>query len=31
MINMVFEKGVYKMLQSKIKEVNDPDWEWFYE
>ncbi len=27
----VWEEGVYKMLQSKIKEVNEPEWEWFYE
>jgi len=25
------EEGVYKMLKSKIKEVEDPEWEWFYE
>lgn len=25
------EEGVYKMLKSKIKEVKDPEWEWFYE
>ena len=27
----VFEDGVYKMNRSNIKEVIDPDWEWFYE
>lgn len=27
----VKEDGVYKMLQSKIKEVYDPEWDWFYE
>lgn len=27
----VKEDGVYKMLQSKIKEVTDPAWDWFYE
>jgi len=27
----VKEEGVYKMLQSKIKEVYDPEWDWFYE
>ena len=26
----VKEEGVYKMLQSKIKEVYDPEWDWFY-
>lgn len=25
------EGGVYKMLKSKIKEVDNPDWLWFYE
>ena len=25
------EGGVYKMLQSKILEVDRPDWRWFYE
>jgi len=25
------EDGIYKMLQSKIKEVTNPDWNWFYE
>jgi S1-C subfamily serine protease len=25
------EDGVYKMLQSKILEVDDPAWDWFYE
>ncbi|MFH1706140.1 MAG: serine protease [Patescibacteria group bacterium] len=25
------EDGVYKMLKSKIKEVEDPGWDWFYE
>ena len=25
------EDGVYKMLRSNIKEVNDPGWLWFYE
>ena len=24
------EDGIYKMLRSNIKEVEDPDWEWFY-
>lgn len=27
----VLEDGVYKMLKSKIKEVENPDWDWFYE
>ncbi|MCX6705216.1 MAG: hypothetical protein NT162_02665, partial [Candidatus Woesebacteria bacterium] len=27
----VKEDGVYKMLQSKITEVQNPDWIWFYE
>lgn len=27
----ILEDGVYKMLKSKIKEVEDPDWIWFYE
>ena len=27
----VLEDEVYKMLKSKIKEVEDPDWDWFYE
>ena len=27
----VKEGGVYKMLQSKIKEVFEPGWDWFYE
>ena len=27
----VEEDGVYKMDRSKIEEVEDPDWEWFYE
>lgn len=27
----VLEDGVYKMLKSKIKEVEDPEWDWFYE
>lgn len=27
----VKEDGVYKMLQSKIKEVFEPEWNWFYE
>jgi hypothetical protein len=27
----VKEDGVYKMLQSKITEVQNPDWSWFYE
>lgn len=26
----VKEDGVYKMLQSKIKEVFEPEWNWFY-
>jgi len=26
----VLEDGVYKMLKSKIKEVTEPSWEWFY-
>jgi len=26
----VKEDGVYKMNKSKIKEVSDPDWDWFY-
>lgn len=26
----IFEDGVYKMLQSNIKEITDPDWSWFY-
>jgi S1-C subfamily serine protease len=25
------EDGVYKMLKSKIKEVEEPGWDWFYE
>ncbi|MBU2592805.1 MAG: serine protease [Patescibacteria group bacterium] len=27
----VLEDGVYKMLKSKILEVGDPGWDWFYE
>ena len=27
----VKEDGVYKMLKSKIKEVTEPGWDWFYE
>ena len=27
----VLEDGVYKMLKSKIIEVDDPGWDWFYE
>jgi len=27
----VKEGGIYKMLKSKILEVEDPDWDWFYE
>ncbi len=27
----VIEEGIYKMNKSKIKEVNDPDYSWFYE
>jgi len=27
----VMEEGIYKMNKSKIKEVNDPDYNWFYE
>ena len=27
----VLEDDVYKMLKSKIKEVEDPGWDWFYE
>jgi len=27
----VKEDGVYKMLSSNIKEVNNPGWDWFYE
>ena len=27
----VLEDGVYKMFKSKIKEVEDPGWDWFYE
>lgn len=27
----VKEDGVYKMFKSKIKEVENPDWDWFYE
>ena len=27
----VLEDGIYKMNQSKIIEVDDPDWDWFYE
>ncbi len=27
----VFEDGVYKMLKSKIIEVESPSWRWFYE
>ena len=27
----VEEDGVYKMNRSKIEEVGDPDWQWFYE
>ena len=27
----VVEEGIYKMNKSKIKEVNDPDYSWFYE
>ena len=27
----VFEDGKYKMLKSNIKEIEDPDWDWFYE
>lgn len=26
----VVEEGIYKMNKSKIKEVNDPEWDWFY-
>lgn len=26
----VLEDGVYKMLKSKIKEVENPEWDWFY-
>jgi len=26
----VLEDGVYKMLKSKIKEVEEPEWDWFY-
>jgi len=26
----VLEDGVYKMLRSKIKEVENPGWDWFY-
>lgn len=25
------EDGVYKMLKSKIKEVENPAWDWYYE
>jgi len=25
------EDGVYKMLKSKILEVENPGWDWFYE
>jgi len=27
----VIEEGIYKMNKSKIKEVDDPDYNWFYE
>lgn len=27
----IFEDGVYKMLKSKILEVQNPSWEWFWE
>ena len=27
----VLEDSVYKMLKSKIKEVEEPGWDWFYE
>jgi hypothetical protein len=27
----IFEDGIYKMLRSNIKEVENPDYEWFYE
>jgi len=27
----ILEDGVYKMLKSKIKEVENPGWDWFYE
>ena len=27
----IFEDGKYKMLKSNIKEVVDPEWDWFYE
>ena len=27
----VFEEGIFKMNKSKIKEVDDPDYNWFYE
>jgi len=27
----VYEEGVYKMNKSKIEEVDNPSWEWFYE
>lgn len=27
----IMEDGVYKMLKSKIKEVENPGWDWFYE
>lgn len=27
----IIEEGIYKMNKSKIKEVNDPDYSWFYE
>jgi hypothetical protein len=27
----VLEDGLYKMLKSKIKEVENPEWGWFYE
>ena len=27
----ILEDGVYKMLKSKIKEVENPEWDWFYE
>jgi len=27
----VLEDGVYKMFKSKIKEVENPEWDWFYE
>ncbi len=27
----ILEDGVFKMLKSKIKEVEDPKWDWFYD